>query len=148
MEQLFEFNLYFEICCLWHVQFCINHLFQSYYPLWLHYLKMPKLQHYLKMIMMQWRFVDALLEVDKGLLLKVVWWCASIWSCSMLCHWLKLLDVGKCSLLEDATTSRHLPIKMCMNAERFVAIDLPMKMHDHVQSYVAINLSFENQANN
>jgi hypothetical protein len=37
---------------------------------------------------------------------------------------------------------------MCMNAERFVAIDLPMKMHDHVQSYVAINLSFENQANN
>ncbi len=69
--------------------------------------KSPRLQHYLKMIMMQWRFVDALLEVDNGLLLKVVWWCASIWSCSMLCHWLKLLDVGKCSLLEDVTASRH-----------------------------------------
>jgi hypothetical protein len=59
----------------------------------------------------------------------------------MLCHWLNLLDVGKCSLLEDAIASRHLPIKMHMNVESFVAIDLPMKMHDHVQSYIAINLS-------
>ncbi len=61
----------------------------------------------------------------------------------MLCHWLKLVNVGKCSLLEDATasTSRHLPIKMHMNEERFVAIDLPMDLHDHVQSYIAINLS-------
>jgi hypothetical protein len=59
----------------------------------------------------------------------------------MLCHWLKLLDVGKCSLFEDATTSRHLPIKMHMNVESYFAIDLPMKMHDHVQSYIAINLS-------
>jgi hypothetical protein len=43
-------------------------------------------------------------------------------------HYLKML------LLQDI-------IKMRMNAERFVAIDMPIKMHDHVQSYVAINLS-------
>jgi hypothetical protein len=59
----------------------------------------------------------------------------------MLCHWLKLVDVGKCSLFEDTTASRHLPIKMHMNEERFVAIDLPMDLHAHVQSYIAINLS-------